>query len=104
MQACCQPRLTLWVQSGAGKGNLTKGMWDNRHPGTAGWQVCVCVCRLEGSKWKLMVVQILNGSWAGLRHSPEDSQRELLVHDVLNSTVQSDLSRNKSAYKKCYDE
>lgn len=103
MQACCQPRLTLWAQSGVGKGKLTEGMWDDRHPGTAGWQVCVCVCRLavlagwlEGSEWKLMVVQTLNGWWAGFRHGPEDSQRELSVHDVLNS-VQSGLSQNKTA-------
>lgn len=102
MQSCCQPRLTLWVQSGAGKGNLTEGMGDDRHPGTAGWQVCVCthmcVCAvwLEGSKWKLMVVQTPTGRWAGLSHGPEDSQRELCVHDVLES-VQSDLSQKKSA-------
>lgn len=57
MQACWQPRPTLWGQSGAGKGNLTEGIWDDRHPGTAGWQVCVCARWLEGSKWKLMVVQ-----------------------------------------------
>lgn len=42
------PRSTLWVQSGAGKGNLIEGTWDDRRPGTAGRQVCVC-CWLVGS-------------------------------------------------------
>lgn len=32
-----------------------------------------------------MAVQTANGSWAGLRHGPEGSQRGLPVHDVLES-------------------
>lgn len=108
MHACWQPRPTLWGQSGAGKGNLTEGIWDDRHPGTAGWQVraCVCVCArwLEGSKWKLMVVQTPNSRWADLRYGPEDSPRELPVHDVLDSAVQSDGSQNKTAWTQCYRE
>lgn len=51
-----------------------------------------------------MVVQAPNGRWAGLRHGPEDSPRELRVHDVPDSAVQSDLRQNKTAWTKCNHE
>lgn len=93
IQTCCQPRLTLWVLSGAGKGNVTEGMRDDRHPGTgtAGWQVCVCiyvcVSVLAGGE-QVEIDGCTAPKWQvgrSLRHGPKDSQRELFIHDVADS-------------------
>lgn len=92
LQACCQPGVTPWVQSSAGKGNLTEGMGDNSQPGNAGWQVCVCECvyvLAGGSKWEMMVVQTVTGRWAGLRHDLEDTHRKLNVYDALHRSLQT---------------
>ncbi|KAG7506755.1 hypothetical protein JOB18_014931 [Solea senegalensis] len=91
MQACCQPRLTLRVQNGADLGNLTEGVRDRRHPGTAGWQV-------RGNRW---FESTLIGRWPGLKRGPEDSQTELVVHDVLDSAAQS--QRSPTSMPACKD-
>lgn len=107
IQTCCQPRLTQWVLSGAGKGNVTEGMRDDRHPGTgtAGWQVCVCiyvcVCVCVGwrgasGNWWLYSPQMAGGEVSQTRSK---GQSERTIHSWCSRLPDENVTMKKRRTK-----